>query len=248
MDESNSVIETTGEEVIVDLRDGSGRLAGRTVLVTGGSGQVGSSVAERLVADGARVILIGRDMARLNSAVRGARGELMTVNLATDLGSVEDIRSALDFVMRMGTTIDVVVYAAGVVVDVSVRDGSVEDLDEMFLVNVRAPFVLTQLLQPLMSVHGHFVAILGDSETTGAKLVAGATRSLAGSIAAEFPGWRVSIVEPPRGGNPERARRCAESVRYALEAPAATDQLSLRIEPVETPQSAGTQFGALAWS
>ena len=52
----------------------TGRFAGRTAIVTGASRGIGLGIAERLVADGARVVLTARKQEALDEAVKALGG------------------------------------------------------------------------------------------------------------------------------------------------------------------------------
>lgn len=70
---------------------------GRTALITGGSGGIGLATARVLAARGARVVLAGRDRARLDEAVdavRAAAPQAETGTLVLDLSDLASVRSA----------------------------------------------------------------------------------------------------------------------------------------------------------
>ena len=77
-----------------------GRLDGRVTVVTGGAGGIGRAIAERFVSEGARVVITGRQPARLAETARAIGPEVTwEVGDATsraDMGAVFDrVRSAL---------------------------------------------------------------------------------------------------------------------------------------------------------
>ena len=89
-------------------------LTGRHALIVGGSGLLGSAIAERLAEEGARVHIAGRDTARLETAaasIEGASGIAVAwVQIdTTDGGSVSaGVSSAVD---RFGP-VDILVNCA----------------------------------------------------------------------------------------------------------------------------------------
>ncbi|MFE7505012.1 SDR family NAD(P)-dependent oxidoreductase [Promicromonospora sp. NPDC057488] len=76
------------------------------VLVTGGSGGIGSAVARRFVEQGDTVVITGRDAARLEraAAATGARG------IRCDVGRPDDVE---ELVARLDAPVDVLVAMAG---------------------------------------------------------------------------------------------------------------------------------------
>src|SRR5271157_5914166 len=88
---------------------------GKTILVTGSTDGVGRYVAERLAAEGARVILHGRDRARgeaLAATIAGRGGEARF--LRADLASLPDVRALSEAVQRECDGLDVLVNNAGI--------------------------------------------------------------------------------------------------------------------------------------
>nr|WP_050795801.1 SDR family NAD(P)-dependent oxidoreductase [Parafrankia sp. EUN1f] len=128
-------------------------MAGRVAVVTGASSGIGRAVAARLAGDGATVLALGRDQARLDALGKEATalpssGSLVPVRLdLTDTAAVE--RFAADTVVRYGH-VHLLVHSAGGYLNSRVEDASVDDFDAQYAANVRGPFVLTQRLLPAL--------------------------------------------------------------------------------------------------
>jgi retinol dehydrogenase 14 len=124
----------------------SERMAGRTVLITGGSGGIGKATALGLSALGARVAITGRDRERISKAaaeVRAAGGGQVDVFVA-DLSSQAEVRRLADEVLQRLPRIDVLVNNVGGYWNT--RHVTTDGLEHTFALNHLAPFLLTNLL------------------------------------------------------------------------------------------------------
>jgi len=117
-------------------------LASAHVLVLGATGGLGSAIARRLVASGARVSLSGRDGARLE-ALADELGTAVVTVVAADLtmpdGPASVVRAASADAALTG-----VVNAAGVVAFGPVEDLDDDTLDEVLLLDLVAPIRLAR--------------------------------------------------------------------------------------------------------
>jgi NAD(P)-dependent dehydrogenase (short-subunit alcohol dehydrogenase family) len=121
-------------------------MAGRTVVVTGGSGGIGKATALGLAAMGASVAITGRDRDRTERAareIRAAGGGAVDVFVA-DLSSQSEVRRLAGEVLQRLSGIDVLVNNAGGYWNS--RHVSADGLEHTFAVNHLAPFLLTHLL------------------------------------------------------------------------------------------------------
>src|SRR5690606_28214962 len=126
------------------------RFVGRTALVTGASSGIGAGVARRLAAEGATVILLGRDESRLAQVRASLTGQDRAHRTVTaELGDPASITAAAQAVRDAGK-LHVLVHSAGVFGPQPFAEISVETLDRVWAVNVRAPFLLTQALLPML--------------------------------------------------------------------------------------------------
>ena len=119
-----------------------GDLSGRVYVVTGGTQGLGEGVARELSACGAAGLAIcGRNRAR-GDAVASELADTLFVE--ADLLREEDCRRVVAAACDRFGRIDGLVNAAGVTTRGNIDDTTVELWDEIFAVNVRAPFILMQ--------------------------------------------------------------------------------------------------------
>jgi len=121
-------------------------MAGRTVVVTGGTGGIGKATALGLAAMGARVVITGRNPARTLAAARhieGAHGGGV-LSFVADLSSQSEVRRLAAEVRDALPRIDVLVNNVGGYWNT--RRVTVDGLEHTFAVNHLAPFLLTGLL------------------------------------------------------------------------------------------------------
>jgi short-subunit dehydrogenase len=132
-------------------------LAGRTALVTGAAGGLGRHVVAALREEGMRIVVSGRDRARLE----GLGDEIVVA----DLTSREDVHR----LAREAGEVDVLVNNAGVELTKRFEDLTDDDVDAMVAVNLTAPLVLTRDLLGGMLARGrgHVVFIASMSGKVG---------------------------------------------------------------------------------
>ncbi|GLW04758.1 SDR family NAD(P)-dependent oxidoreductase [Streptomyces lavendulae] len=131
---------------------GTKRLEGKTALVTGGSRGIGRAVAERLARDGAVVALTyARDETAALDTVEcirkdGGRAFALHAQLGSH-GDAAALWSAFDARVPHDTTgpvVDIIVNNAGIGHGADLASLTEEGFDEVFAVNVRAPFFIVQ--------------------------------------------------------------------------------------------------------
>jgi NAD(P)-dependent dehydrogenase (short-subunit alcohol dehydrogenase family) len=186
------------------------RLAGRTALVTGSTGGLGVAIATALAAEGAFVIVSGRDKARgdvVVTDIRSAGGAAEFVVADLGAGEPEVRRLAEQAAAAAGGRIDILVNnAAMLLMPMPTADVAEELLRDAFAVNVFAPFLLTGVVAPAMVQRGEGV-ILNIGSITGLRGSAGSAiysankaviHSFTRSWADEYgpSGVRVNAVAP----------------------------------------------------
>ena len=124
----------------------------KTVLITGSTDGVGRHVADRVAAQGWRVIVHGRDRTRGEAVVERIMqqgGEARF--LAADLASLAEVRSLVDAVRRDGDGLDALINNAGIGTSGARRELSADGFELRFAVNYLAGFLLTRLLSPMLT-------------------------------------------------------------------------------------------------
>ena len=117
-------------------------LTGKTALVTGASGGIGSAIAKALHAQGATVVLSGTraDVLEALKAELGERAHVATCNLG-DAASVEALPKAAE---QLAGPIDILVNNAGVTRDNLFMRMKDEEWDQVIAVDLTAAFRLSR--------------------------------------------------------------------------------------------------------
>jgi NAD(P)-dependent dehydrogenase (short-subunit alcohol dehydrogenase family) len=178
-----------------------------TALVTGATSGIGRATAQALAGMGMHVVLSGRDEARGRKAAeeiagRGGRADF----IAADLQNVASAQALAAQALERAGQIDVLVNNAGIGTAGPTSGTSEDAFDELFAVNVKAPYFLTAALAPAMAERGSGAVINVSTmvATFGLDGMAlyGSTKAaldlLTKAWAAEFgpKGVRVNAVAP----------------------------------------------------
>jgi NAD(P)-dependent dehydrogenase (short-subunit alcohol dehydrogenase family) len=140
--------------------DASGRLAGKVALVTGGGSGIGLAIAQRLVAEGARVAISGRDASRLTAAAADLSAEgRAALPIVADVTSVPAIEAMVAKTVETFGRIDILVNNAGVICPDPFGQVTEQDWDTSFDVNARGLFFCMQAAAPHIPDGGTIVNV-----------------------------------------------------------------------------------------
>jgi NAD(P)-dependent dehydrogenase (short-subunit alcohol dehydrogenase family) len=185
------------------------RLHRKTALVTGATSNIGRAIAIAFAREGAHVVLSGRNEARAAEALRvihqsGGRADFVQSTLD---GSPDRSRKLAEDANRLlGGRIDILVNNAGIYPGATTTATDEATFDQVYAVNVKAPFFLTAAVAPLMAARGEgaiinlgsWIARLGIPVGALYSSTKGAIETLTRAWAAEFgpAGVRVNAISP----------------------------------------------------
>jgi NAD(P)-dependent dehydrogenase (short-subunit alcohol dehydrogenase family) len=184
------------------------RLDGKTALVTGATSNIGRAIAMAFGAEGAHVVVSGRNDERGAAVVEHIRANGGRADfVAADLNGSPEISQELaaKATRTLGGHIDILVNNAGIFPSSSTATTDEKTFDEVYAVNVKAPYFLTGAIAPAMAEAGQGAIInLGSwiaRLAVGSALYSstkGAMETMTRSWAAEFgpSGVRVNAISP----------------------------------------------------
>jgi NAD(P)-dependent dehydrogenase (short-subunit alcohol dehydrogenase family) len=185
----------------------TGRLAGKTALITGGAGGMGRAASLMFAAAGARVAIldIQRDAGlRVVDDIVAAGGQAMFVH--TDASDTAAVRDALATIINAWGRIDTLFNHAGTIIVKPLHETSDADYDRLMAINVTSAFVVCREVITHMLAHGGGSIVI-TSSIGGEKgfalesvycMTKGAVLQLARCIAVEYRdrGIRANAVCP----------------------------------------------------
>lgn len=120
-------------------------LAGKVIIVTGGSKGIGRAISHRLAQDGASVVVnFSRDASAADEVVR-AIGSDKALAVQADVGSVAGVEKLVAATVERFGRVDVVIPNAGIMPMRTTGNTTEEDFDRAFALNVKGPYFLAQV-------------------------------------------------------------------------------------------------------
>jgi 2-hydroxycyclohexanecarboxyl-CoA dehydrogenase len=174
-------------------------LSGRTAVVTGGASNIGRGITLRLARQGARVVILDRDLEQAEKTAADAAGEVTAVR--ADLLDTATLAAATD-----GLTADILVNNAGWVHTVGFLDKDPAEVELEVRLNLLGPLLLTQMVLPGMVARGwgRIVSVASEAGRAGQRGqvaygaakggILGMTRSLSHEVGRH--GITVNAISP----------------------------------------------------
>jgi NAD(P)-dependent dehydrogenase (short-subunit alcohol dehydrogenase family) len=176
--------------------------ADKVALITGGTSGMGLAAARRLLADGASVVVTGRNEARLSAAAEDLGDGVLAVR--ADVARVPELGELMRRIERRHGRLDIVFANAGVGVFKRVDELTEDDIDHVLDINVKGVFHTVRAALPLLAGGGSIV--INASWTLHRGLAVGslysaskaAVHNLARTLATDLAdrGIRVNSISP----------------------------------------------------
>ena len=184
-------------------------LAGKIALITGGAGGIGAATAERLLSDGACVMLLDRDTEQLqvvSTRLEGQFGKDVVRSAVCDVTMETQMQAAFDACTQEFGGLDILIANAGIASSAPIENTSVELWDRNFAVLAEGYFLAARAAFPLMKKQRRgSIVFIGSKNALAATPNASAYASakaaslhLARCLALEGAesGIRVNVVNP----------------------------------------------------
>jgi NAD(P)-dependent dehydrogenase (short-subunit alcohol dehydrogenase family) len=185
------------------------RLENKTALVTGATSNIGRAIAINFAAEGAHVVVSGRSQERGAEVVdeiqaAGGQADFVAADLDGSVQTSNDL--AVEATRVLGGRIDILVNNAGIYPLTTTAATDEATFDQVYAVNVKAPYYLTAAIAPAMAERGSgaiinlgsWIARLGIPISSLYSSTKGAIETLTRAWAAEFgpAGVRVNAISP----------------------------------------------------
>jgi NAD(P)-dependent dehydrogenase (short-subunit alcohol dehydrogenase family) len=184
------------------------KLTNKTAVITGGNSGIGFATAQEFIAQGAKVIITGRNQIAIDEAV--AQSGENASGVIADSNNMADIKNLGGLVKAISPTIDIIFINAGMGKFNSVDQMSEETFDEIMDINFKGAYFSLQQLLPLVNEGGSIIfntSINAHIGMAGASVYAAskaALLSLTKNLAVELlpRKIRVNSVSPGPVGTP----------------------------------------------
>jgi gluconate 5-dehydrogenase len=177
-------------------------LTGKLALVTGGGSGLGFAIAGGLAAAGARVVLNGRNGAKLEAAVAALAGQGLAAEAAPfDVTDAAAVDAASDRIARELGALDIVVNNAAVNTRQPLEEFSLADWRALHAANLDGPFLVTRAVLPAMKARrrGKIVNIcslasdLGRPNIVAYAASKGGLKMLTRALAVELAPYNIQV-------------------------------------------------------
>lgn len=225
--------------------------AGQVALVTGSSSGIGRAIALELASRGINLCLLGRNAQALRETAAAARLSPKVRTYPLDITNDNNVADLATRLEDEWDGIDILIHSAGIIHLGTVEEAGIEILDRQYRVNVRAPFLLTQILLPCIRRRAGQIAFInssaglsGHANTSQYAATKHALKAIADSLREEVnaAGIRVLSVFPGRTATPMQAAIFQEESRpYEAEKLLQPEDVAIAVaDALSLPETAET--------
>jgi len=205
-----------------------GALKDQVAVVTGASSGIGKACCYALAKEGVSVCLLGRNINELKKIENEIREySPLSKAVKVDLFNDNEISETVDLIKNEYEEMHILVHSAGIYSVGPIKEAPVQDFDDQYKINVRAPYLLTQQLLPLIDKSLGQIVFINSTVAMAAKsnlsqycATKSALKALADSLRIEInsEGIRVLTIYPGRTATPMQENVCKhEGISYNAE-------------------------------
>lgn len=133
----------------------------RTIVITGAGEGLGKALSRRFCEDGDKVVMLGRTLAKLETAAAEFGPDCMAVRC--DIGDPDSVREAFAEIARVHAGIDVLINNAAVYVPFTLEDAGDADILAQITTNVAGPVFVAREAVKSMPAGGHIINVTSES-------------------------------------------------------------------------------------
>ncbi|GAC80982.1 MULTISPECIES: 3-oxoacyl-ACP reductase FabG [Gordonia] len=184
----------------------SALLQGKTAVITGAAQGIGLAIAEKFVAEGARVVLGDLNGEQVAAAAATLGDESVARGVACNVTSGDDVQALLDAAIEAFGAVDVMINNAGITRDATMRKMTEDQFDQVIDVHLKGVWHGTRLAAAhmrerktgsiinLSSISGK-VGLAGQTNYSAAKAgIVGLSKAAAKEVG--YLGVRVNCIQP----------------------------------------------------
>lgn len=120
-------------------------LAGKVALITGGSNGIGRAIAFRLARNGAKVVINYASNSKAANEVVETIGAENCIAIQADAGKIDSIEMLVAQTLKEFGRIDILIPAAGVLLNKDLENVTEEDYEKTMSLNVKGPLFLAKV-------------------------------------------------------------------------------------------------------
>jgi NAD(P)-dependent dehydrogenase (short-subunit alcohol dehydrogenase family) len=178
------------------------RLEGKVAVITGGNSGIGLASAKEFVAEGAMVVIVGRDQKKLDAAVNELGPNAIAIR--ADVSNLDDLDRLYGEVEQKFGKFDILFANAGIAQFRPLEHVTSDFFDSIFNINTKGLYFTVQKAIPLLRQGASVILTTSVGDQTGAPTMSvyvaskAAVRSFARTFSAELVdrGIRVNVLSP----------------------------------------------------
>jgi NAD(P)-dependent dehydrogenase (short-subunit alcohol dehydrogenase family) len=178
------------------------RLANKTALITGGNSGIGLATAKLFVAEGAKVVITGRNPETLRAAAKELGPNALALN--ADVTDVAALAAAIKEAVEKFGKLDIVFANAGIPGQTALGSASLATFEQVIRTNLTAVFFTVQAALPYLNdgasiiLNGSVISVLGSPGYSAYAASKAGVRAMARVMVSELSprGIRINVVAP----------------------------------------------------